>query len=1073
MTKSGEHDSKSSSQDKSPPHDNDPSGIIAWFIRNHVAANLLMFFFIAGGLIAIFSMRTELFPTVDPRIITVTVPYPGATPHEVEDGITRRVEEALMGIEGVTRITSIARENFGVVTLEVEEFVDINEVLDDVENAVGQLVDFPPLDAEAAIIVKLRPQPFVVNLVLHGDVPDLTLKRWAERLRDDMLQTQGISLVDIRGTRDYEISIEITEENLRKYDLSITEVGRIVAQSSVNLPAGTVESLSGDILLRVQEKGYFGEDFEHIVVRGLPDGSLLRLKDIAGIVDGLADQNLITLYNGRPAIFIQISRSQAQDALAVERTVREFLETVRLPAGIALSVVENQTTILIQRMNLLARNAILGFALVFLALLLFLDLKLAVWTTMGISISFLGGLLIVFLFGLSFNMITLFALIVVLGIVVDDAIVTGESIFAEQQAGGAADHQAALRGVRAIIAPVSVGVFTSVAAFAPLAFSTGVLGQILRPVPIFVISILMVSLAEAFMILPAHLSSPTRWSRGIMTWIGRRFNHLLNRFVETALLPALQWIVAFRYVSLAACIALLMIISGLFRGGFIRFIFFPQIEGDQVMVNLLMPDGTPFATTRSHAMHMLEAAAGVDSAIEQEVGRSLFESTSLIIGSAFPDNSGPAQEGPDDEIVSHRAALRIQLIPGEQRTLTALAVENRLRQAIGQIPNADELTFTSSLVRGGEDINLQLAHPDVAVLDQAAGYLKDRLRAMDGIIDIADTLKPGKLEYVFELTAAGLASGLTPSDLGSQLRHAFYGYEVQRLQRERAELRVMVRYPKGRREQIQDIHNFRVTLPGGQKAELTTMARIVQQRSYSQIRRVDGQRVVNVTANVDAALTTPGEATGIIMSRIVPELQAAYPDLEARIEGAARERQEDMTILGRNLLIALLIIFVLLGAQLRSYIQPLIIMAVIPFGIVGALLGHLILGYDLSFISVFGIVALTGVVINGSVVLIDFYNRQLRWVGHQEDGTLEAVRRAVRRRFRPILLTTMTTSLALLPMLLETSIQARFLIPMAISLAFGLVFASAMLFVIVPALIVVVDDIRSLRKRWPWGASAR
>lgn len=1041
-------------RDGAPAREN--NGIIGWFIGNHVAANLLLVFFVVGGLLAGFSMRTELFPTVDPRMITVRVPYPGATPHEVEDGVTRRVEQALTGIEGVKKVISIAQENLGVVTLEVEEFANADDVLDDAETAVGRLADFPPRDAESPTIVKAKPQPNVITLVLYGDVPELTLKRWAERLEDEMLRERNISLIQLNGDRNYEISIEISEANLRKYDLSIQEVGEIVAASSRDFPAGTVESEAGEILLRIQEKGYVGEAFRSIVIRNRPDGSLLRLGEIANVVDGFRDENLITRYNGMPAVFIQVSRSESQDTLLVERAVERYLDRLKLPANIRIAVLENQTEILKQRMNLLARNALLGYALVFLVLLLFLDLKLAFWTSLGIPISFLGGLLIVFMFGMSFNMITLFALIVVLGIVVDDAIVTGESIFSEQEA-GKEDEAAASEGVASIRAPVTIGVLTSVAAFAPLAFTTGTLGQILRPIPIFVISILIVSLLEAFLVLPAHLSSSGRWSRGIVLDISRGFNRALNRFLDGFLLPVLRAAIRLRYAVVAAFVALLILVGGLVNAGIIRFIFFPQIEGDKVTATLVMPVGTPFSVVRGHALEMMKAARKIDARIEREAGKRHVESISVIIGSTFVDEM-PGQESGVSATTNNQAQLRLQLIDAPMRTVSAKTVENRLQAAVGTIPNADELSYQSSLVGGGHDINIQLAHEDVAVLDRTAEQLKGRMRELPGVVEVADTMKRGKLEYVFELTPEGLAAGLKPGDFGRQLRNAFYGYEVQRLQRKRSELKVMVRYPSPDRERIETIHDFRVRLPGGGKAPLDTVATIRQQRTYARIKRVDGRRVVNVTADVDKRVTTPETAMSAIMEEIVPDIQREHPEVDAKVTGESEDRRENLLSLGRNMVIALLIIFVMLGAQLRSYIQPLIIMAIIPFGIVGAILGHLLLGYDLSFISIFGVVALTGVVVNDSVVLIDYYNQRRS----ENVEALDAVLDSVRRRLRPILLTTMTTSFALLPMLTETSLQARFLIPMAISLAFGLLFASIILVFLLPILIRIVQDVAGL-----------
>ncbi|MFN2354996.1 MAG: efflux RND transporter permease subunit [Desulfopila sp.] len=1050
-------------ENSTPSHGNSGSGIVQWFIGNRVAVNLLMLFLISGGIMATFNMRMELFPCVDPRTITIQVPYPGATPNEVEDGITRRLEEAVIGVEGVKQVTSIAQENIGVVTLEVEEFINTADVLDDVENAVDQLVEFPPQDAEEMIVTLVKPQPEVITLALYGDVPELTLKGWAERIKDEMVRSKGISLVSLTGDRDYEISIEISENNLRRYNLTLEEVGGIVAAWSLDLPAGTVESESGDILLRVQEKGYTGEAFEQIVVRSGPDGSLLRsgpdgsllrLGNIATIVDGFKDDNLITRYNGQSAIFIKVSRSESQDALAVEQAVLDFLEEVRLPAGIRIDILEDRTVLLKQRMNLLLRNGLIGYTLVFLVLLLFLDLKLAFWTSLGIPISFLGGLLVVNLIGMSFNMITLFALIVVLGIVVDDAIVIGESIFTEQEAGskGAA---AAAKGVMAVRAPVTIGVLTTVAAFAPLAFTTGTLGQIMRPIPIFVISILLISLVEAFIILPAHLSSSSRWSRGIVADISENFNRMLNHFVDSFFLPLLRKAIELRYAVLALFAAILLIMFGMVQGGIIRFIFFPQIEGDQVTATLVMPVGTPFEVTEKNAEGILNAAAQVQADLQSEEGKNLFKSTSLIIGALFSEQ-GPAGAQGVSATTSNRADLRIQLIDAPLRTVSARDVEYRLQEAVGNIPNVDELSYNSSLVSGGEDIKIELANDDVDLLSGAVSRLKEKMGNLDGVTEIADTLKAGKLEYVFELTPEGLAAGLKPGDIGRQLRNAFFGYEVQRIQRAREELKVMVRYPKDEREQIHNIYDFRINLPDGGQAPITQMTKIREQRSYEQIIRVNAQRVANVTADVDEQLTTPQEVLDFIMTEIIPTIREEFPGLSARVAGESEDRNEDMASLAGNMLIALLIIFVMLGAQLRSYVQPLIVMAVIPFGVVGALLGHLLLGYDLSFISAFGIVALTGVVINDSVVLIDYYNKQ-----HREEGLeqADAICKAVRRRLRPILLTTMTTSLALLPMLLESSLQARFLIPMAISLAFGLLFASFVLLLLLPIMLRIVSDL--------------
>jgi len=1029
--------------------DAQPKGLVAWFAHNHVAANIIMLFLIIGGIFAVLNMRSETFPSIDPKMITVTVPFPGSTPFEVEDAITSRVEEAVMGIDGVKRVTSTAQEGAGVVQIELEDFANPNDVRNDVETEIDRLADFPPEDAEDPVIVKLKPTPPVITLALYGDVPEKTLKYWGEKISEDMIREAGVSLVDLSGDRDYEISIEVPEFQLRKHQLSLDEVAQAVQRFSVDLPAGTLETESGDILLRVQEKGETGKTFEDIVIRSNPDGSLLRLRDIAIIKDGFEDQELLNTYNGQRAILIDIKRSEAQDTLKVEKAVQAYLKELELPAGMNIAIWESRTDVLKDRINLLARNAILGYALVFLVLLLFLDLKLAFWTSMGIPISFLGGLMIVYFMGLSINMITLFALIVVLGIVVDDAIVTGESIFNRQQKGDT-NLDASVRGVKDVMAPVTIGVLTSVAAFAPLLYVTGTLGQILQHIPVVVISILLISLVEAFLILPAHLSSSKRWSVGILADIRDKFSDFLEKFTDNILLPLVRLALKLRYASLAAFVAVLIIVAGVIQGGLIRFVFFPQIEGDEVTISLTMPVGTPFDVTKEDALDILEAAEDVES----EIGDDIYKGIMLTVGStsqeAGPGTAGGGSSG------NHLAQLRILLVGSDERSVSAKEVEQKIREKVGDIPGAEELSFESGLVRAGADLNIQLAHSNADILEEAADRLKNEMQNIDGVIEVADSLKPGKREYVFELKPAGLAAGLTPAEVGRQLRNTFYGYEVQRIQRGRTELKVMVRYPEDARNSLNALYDMRIRLPGGEEAPLKAMVDIREQTGYATIERANRKRIASITADVNAAQITPGEANAAVFANIIPKLQEDYPDLSVSVEGEARDRQEDLQALGNNMLIAMMLIFVLLGALLQSYIQPLVIMAVIPFGIIGAAIGHLLLGYNLSFISFFGMVALTGVIVNDSVVMIDYFNKR-----RKEGGDLmEMLIESVQRRFRPILLTTMTTSFGLLPILMETSLQARFLIPMAISLAFGLIFGTLILLFLVPVLVAITEDVK-------------
>ena len=1033
-------------------------GIIAWFAGNHVAANIVMLFFILGGLLSLSVMRAETFPTVDPRMITVTVPFPAATPSEVEDGITSRVEEAVLGIDGIERVISTAQENAGTIQIELEDFADANDVLDDVETEVDRLSDFPPENAEEPVIVKQKPTPEVMRLGLYGDVSETTLKYWAERIEEDLLRQPGLSIVGIEGIRDYQIAIEVDENALRKHNLSLGDVAARVERASVNLPAGTLESDSGDILLRIEEKGYYADDFRDITIRSKADGSLLSLSEIANINDGFEDVNLTTLYNGERGLFISVSRSQAQDTLKMTRSIRDYLKQLDLPKGLEVQVWKDETDILKGRMNLLVRNGIIGYALVFIALLLFMDLKLAFWTSMGVPISFLGGLLITFMLGMSLNMVTLFALIVALGIVVDDAIVAGESIFHEQQK-GKRNLRAALDGVAAVRAPVMIGVFTTIAAFAPLGFATGTLGQILQHIPVMVICILLVSLVEAFLILPAHLSASTRWSAGIVRDTGKYFSNFLEGVTYRVIEPLLRFCLYWRWAVLTLFMTFLIITYGMVKGGIVKFVFFPQIEGNTITAKLTMPIGTPFKVTRGHAQYMLEQAREVQQKLKQKHGRDFYRASALTIGSTSSDGS-PAQ-GSSTKTGNHLAQLQIQLIDASQRQISAADIGAMIRERVGRLPNAEELTFQTSLVGEGADITYELRHDDVATLNAAANDLKDRMGRIDGVVDITDSLKLGKREFVFDVAPAGAAAGLQPGDIGRQLRNSYYGREVQRIQRGRSELKVLVRTPEARRESLAALSDMRITLPNGERAPLHTVATIREKRSFAEIRRVNGERAVSVTADTNAAKITPNAAINKLEQSAIPELKRKYPDLGAAIEGESADRREDLAELGRNMLIAMMIIFVMLGALLRSYIQPFVILMAVPFGIVGAVWGHLLLGYNLSFISIFGIVALSGVVINGSVVLVDYYNTLVA----QGETVRDAMAEAVARRFRPILLTTMTTSLGLLPMLLETSLQARFLIPMAISLACGLIFATSIILFLVPMLISIFEDIKFAWRR--------
>lgn len=1038
------------------------NGLIAWFAGNHVIANILMGFLVIGGGISLLKMRSETFPAIDPNLITVSVVYPGATPYEVSDAVTSRIEDALMGIEGVKQISSTSREGLATVFIEVRDFADGKQVYNDVETAVDGLSSFPPEDAERPVIQRVRVTPGVMTLALHGSVPESTLRFWAERIEEDLQRLEGVGLTSLRGIRDREISIEVSEDKLRDYNLSLHQVSEVVRGYSSDTPAGNLESNQGEILLRVQEKRTTGAEFSTIPLRTLNDGSVLYLSDVATIHDGFEDINLISRFNGETAAFIDIKRSESQDTLAVAQTIKEYLTTISLPEGLHLSIEHDETVILQDRMSLMMRNAILGFVLVFVILMLFLDLKLAVWTSAAIPVSFLGGMMVLHFLGYSLNMISLFALIVILGIVVDDGVVTGESVFNEQEKAGG-DKQAVLKGVRSVIAPVTIGVATTIAAFAPLLFSTGTLGQLIGVIPVVVIPILLISLLEAYFILPAHLSNPSRWSIGIIAKMRDKVAAGLARFTDRVVVPVVHFCIRWRYATVAGFLALGILTAGLVQGGRVRFLFFPEVEGDTIGINLKMPIGTHFELTRATVGEIEQAVQDIDKEVGEGLDGSLVKSISTSMGALSQVGGGPIGRVGTGETGSHLAEITVQLVSSDARNVSAAEVESLIRERVHHLAGIEELTFRSSLAGNDPDLEVEISHPDDDLLIEAAERLRGALATISGTVNVSSSFEFGKVEYVFQLNEQGLAVGLTPQELGRQLRAAYFGQEVQRIQRDSSEIIVYVRYPKDEREQVSALDDMRIRLPNGAEAALATVTDRVQQYGFSQIETVNGRRVVRVMADADLAVITPNDILSKMESSILPDLMRQYPGLEYTFAGETREQDEDLNSLLNNMLIALLLIYIILGGLLRSYLQPFVIMAAIPFGVIGAIFGHFVLGYDLTFISLFGLVALSGVVVNDSVVLLDYLNRQL---GNGK-GIIDSALLAVRRRFRPILLTTLSTCLGLLPMLLETSMQAQFLIPMVVSLATGILFATPIILVQVPCVLIITADIRELLARFP------
>lgn len=1024
--------------------------MISWFARNSVAANILLVTIVMGGLLAANHIRLEVFPDAEPQSVNVSVSLRGATPEDIELGVAVRVEDAVQDIEGIDQITSNSVEGSTRISLEVATGYDPRVILDEVKTRVDAINTFPA-EAEKPVISLAQRRFKVIEVVVSGPQNEFELLAYAELVRDDLLATDGISFASINSARSYEIAIEASQDLLREYDLSLSEISNAIRNSSLDLSAGNVRTTGGDVLVRSKGQAYRGDEFEAIVVKTNSDGSIIRIGDVATVIDGFAEGSVRNTFNGNNAVFVSVQRTGRESAIQVAELVREYVAEQQrtLPRDMELSYWDDDSVVLKDRLGIMTTSALQGGILVILLLALFLRPAVALWVFVGIPVSFLGAFGVMYLFDVSLNLMSAFGFIIVLGIVVDDAIVTGENVYSHLQA-GSHGIDAAIEGTKEVAVPVTFGVLTTVAAFAPLTAIEGRMGDFMAPIAMVVLPVLMFSLLESKLVLPAHLknikvrkaedSGFTRWQKNF----ANNFEAAILKYYR----PALDAAVKHRYTTAAAFIGILIIMTSLVTSGWTRFTFFPDIEGETITASLTMPTGTPFAVTDKHIQQMANAAAQLQGQYTNGEGGESMIRNILAVSGLSGRSSAP-----------NIGQVEIEMVPHKERVveMSAIQVSNEWRRAIGTIPGAESLAFRANRFRAGSPIDIQLTGNSMASLMSVADDTKAHLAGYAGVYEIEDSMSDGKEELIVELLPQGHLLGLNRNDVVGQVGNAFKGLQAQRIQRGRDDIRVLVRFPETERASIETLGDMLISTREGRQVPLSNVAKLTPSRGPSQITRIDQSRTINVRAELNKDSVNETVLKDEIRADL-DALTAQNPGVRYTMEGEERERQKSIDSLMTGFVVAIFVIYCLLALPLKSYVEPLLVMTVIPFGIVGAILGHWIMGYTLSFPSVLGLMALTGVVINDSLVLVDFVNQRRR-EGMPLD---EAIRVGGVRRFRPIMLTSLTTFFGLAPLMLDTSSTSQFLIPMGISLGFGILFATIITLILIPANLMIADDI----ERW-------
>lgn len=1032
--------------------------VIKWMTEHPVAANLTMVLVLVVGLLSLFAIPQKTFPDFTLEVVDIRVVYPGASPGEIEQSIIRPIEDQISGIDGVDEVTATAREGSGQVSVALLLGADVAEKLDEVKTEIDRITTFPE-DAEEPTVTQRSNRSRALEIAIHGPVPEQVLKEEAERLKSELTQLPSVSFVETANLRDYEISIEVDRDTLNAYGLTLAQVSQIVAANSLELPGGEIETATLSIPLRTLGRNYTRADFENIVVLTNDAGAKVFLRDIATVIDGFEDSDISARFGGNPSATVNVFRVGDEQLLDIVADVKVHLDEsfrASLPAGVDVTLWQNDADELQSRLDLLIENAVLGLALVVLCLTLFLDFRLAFWAAAGIAVAFAASFAVLNAIGMSINMISLFGFILAIGIVVDNAIVIGENIYKNGEA-GLSPMDAAVKGTQRVAVPVVFSALTTVVAFMPLFEMPGTLGKFLGDIPAVVIIVLLLSLLQALFILPRNLSRldvspsyrPNIVLRGLNA-VRRVIDRGLQWFIARPFDAALRFATRYWLVPIGAVIGMMIVTVGLLAHGYVKFNFFPAIDGKFVTANIEMVDGTTFDRTETVAEQVRLAAVRAGDRIAANLPMdeaAVVENIAVVIGQGA-GGGGPA--GGTATTGATLANVVVRVTDPELRDWPTRDYVAAWRDEIGDIAGIKVLDVSSALIDAGDAIAVELSLPDGQDIAPVVDALREGLRGIPGVFSIRDDLSAGRLEYKLSLREDARIYGVTLSDLASQMRNGFFGIEATRVQRGRDDVRVFVRLPANQRDSLADLLDFKIRTAAGDLIALGDVAEITEGLAPTEILRRNARTITTVTADVDASVITSSEANALITAELIPPLAARYEGLIVEFGGEQRTQGDAGTALGKALAVALFVIFALLALVFRSYVQPLVVMVAIPLGLIGAVMGHMIMGLPLTILSIFGIIGLAGVVINNSLVMIDLYNEYLD-KGH---ALRAAVIEGTKDRFRPILLTSLTTFLGVFPLIMETSLQAQFLIPLAVSIGYGVLFGTAIILLAVPAVFI-------------------